>query len=93
MGWALLGLKLVPMIIQAVTSTEEKSVKKGQDKQEEALQLLRQLLVISQGTTASARDSDVVAGADVETRHLIDALVRFQNATTVSAAETPPPQT
>ena len=31
MGWALLGLKLVPMIIQAVTSTEEKSVKKGQD--------------------------------------------------------------
>ena len=90
MGWALLGLKLGPMIIQAVTSTEEKSVKKGQDKQDEALQLLRQLLIISQGTTTRARDSDVVDGADVETRHLIDALVRFQNATTVSAAETSP---
>jgi hypothetical protein len=92
MGWALLGLKLVPMIIQAVTSTEDKSLQKGKNKQDEAMQLLQQLLVLSQGTTASPRVSDLVSAAEPETRKLIDALVEFQNATATSAAETQLPR-
>ena len=89
MGWAFLGLKLVPLIIQAVTSTERRSVKKGQKKQDEAMQLLTQLLTISQGHTANPVETDLIREAEPETRALIDALIAFQNRAT-AAADAPP---
>ena len=89
MGWAFLGLKLVPLIIQAVTSTERRSVTKGQKKQDEAMQLLTQLLTISQGSTATPLETDLIREAEPETRALIDALIAFQNRTT-AAADAPP---
>lgn len=85
MDWAFLGLKLVPMIIHAVTATEKKSLKKGADKQDEAIQLLKQLLSLSQTRTRPPMESDLVSEAESETRQLIDALVQFQNATATSA--------
>ena len=81
MGWALLGLKFVPMLIQAITSTEKKSARKGKDKQDEALQLMQQLLTISQVNTSGATDNVILGKTETETRALIDALVTFLNAT------------
>jgi hypothetical protein len=81
MGWALLGLKFVPMLIQAITSTEKKSARKGRDKQNEALLLMQQLLTISQVNTSGATDHEILGKTETETRALIDALVTFLNAT------------
>jgi hypothetical protein len=81
MGWALLGLKFVPMLIQAVTSTEKKSARKGKEKQDEAMQLMQQLLTLSQVNTSSATDNEIIRSAETETRDLINALVTFLNAT------------
>jgi len=62
---------------------------KGQKKQDEAMQLLTQLLTISQGSTATPVETDLIREAEPETRALIDALIAFQNRTT-AAADAPP---
>ena len=81
MGWALLGLKFIPMLVHAITSTEKKSTKKGPEKQDEALELMRELLTLSQIKTSSTTDSEVVSRTEPETRALINAMVAYLNAT------------
>jgi len=88
MGWALLAMKFVPMVVQAVVGTDRKSTRKGRDKQDEAMQLLSQLLTLSQAQ-GRKRDTDIVNDAETETRALMDAMVAFLNAAQ-SSEETPP---
>jgi hypothetical protein len=83
MGFALLGLKFIPMILKAVISTEDRSTKKGPAKQDEAIQLLSQILTISQGV-GTKPDAEVLRDAEPEARVLIDALVAFLNAAKTS---------
>ena len=87
MGWMLLGLKFIPMIVGAITKTENESKKKGQDKQEEALHLLQ---TIAHVTALGSEDQKILDKTKPETRALIDALVGFLNAAT--SAETPEAQ-
>jgi hypothetical protein len=86
-GWLTLGLKFVPMIIGAITKTENESKKKGKDKQEEALHLLQ---TIAHVTALGSEDQKILDKTQPETRALIDALVGFLNAAT--SAETPEAQ-
>jgi|TARA_R110002020_G_scaffold245230_1_gene458922 hypothetical protein len=87
MGWLTLGLKFVPMIVGAITKTENESKKKGREKQEEALHLIQTIASI---TALGSEDQKILNKTQPETRALIDALVGFLNAAT--SAETPEAQ-
>lgn len=77
MPWLQIGLKLAPFIIAAVRSVEKTSAKKGNDKREDALAFVDELLSSVEGTcNANISKVDEVREA---TKELIDAYVKLQN--------------
>jgi hypothetical protein len=77
MGFLALGLKVLPLIIEAITWVERFSTRKGRAKQDAAVQLVRSLL----GLTEEAAKRNLLDDDQVEaaTRTVIDAVVALQN--------------
>jgi hypothetical protein len=77
MGWVTIGMKLLPLIVEAVNWVEKFVLRKGQAKQDAAIQLCLSMLAI----TESALDKDILADSEVEdaARKTIDAVVALQN--------------
>tara|TARA_Y100001951_G_C11057935_1_gene139226 strand:+ start:57 stop:311 length:255 start_codon:yes stop_codon:yes gene_type:complete len=77
MGFLQIGMKLLPYIVEAVNWVEKFIKRKGQAKQDAAIQMVLSML----GIAESAKDKDLLNDSDVETatRKVIDAVVALQN--------------
>lgn len=78
MMWIAVALKLVPLIVAAVNAVERMAgAKKGQDKQDEAILLVGDLLPVIEASIGR----DLVNEAEVQgaLRKVIDAVVALQN--------------
>jgi hypothetical protein len=77
MGFLALGLKLLPMIVEAITWVERFVSRKGRAKQDAAVYLIKSIL----GITEEAIDRNILDDDEVEaaTRTVIDAVVALQN--------------
>lgn len=77
MGFLQIGMKLLPYIVEAVNWVEKFIKRKGQAKQDAAIQMILSML----GIAESVKDKDLLNDSDVETatRKVIDAVVALQN--------------
>ena len=77
MGFLQIGMKLLPYIVEAVNWVEKFITRKGQPKQDAAIQIILSML----GIAESATEKDLLNDAKVEeaTRKVIDAVVALQN--------------
>ena len=78
MGWVTGALKLIPLIITAVSAVERlTTAKKGKEKQDEAIALIGDLVPLIEASIGR----DVVNEAEVQgaIRKVIDAVVVLQN--------------
>lgn len=77
MNWLNVGLKALPLIFGAITAVERFVKGKGQEKQDAALEMVKDLLATTEGITGKdlLEDSDVADAA----KKVIDAVVSFQN--------------
>jgi hypothetical protein len=77
MGFVAIGLQLLPLLVEAITWVERFSTRKGREKQDAAVQLVKSLL----GLTEEASNRDLLDDEQVEaaTRTVIDAVVALQN--------------
>jgi len=77
MGFLQIGMKLLPYIVEAVNWVEKFITRKGQPKQDAAIQMILSML----GIAESATEKDLLNDAKVEeaTRKVIDAVVSLQN--------------
>ena len=77
MGFLALGLKLLPMIVEAISWVERFITQKGQYKQDAAVYMVKSILgVVEAGAARDLLDDDEVEAA---TRKCIDAIVSLQN--------------
>lgn len=79
-NWIALGLKLMPMIVEAISWVEKYVLRKGKAKQDAAIQLCLSMLGIAEATL----DRSVLEDSEVEeaARKTIDAIVALQNLIT-----------
>lgn len=77
MGWVTIGMKLLPLIVEAVNWVEKFVLRKGKAKQDAAIQLCLSMLTITEATL----DKDILEDSEVEdaARKTIDAVVALQN--------------
>jgi hypothetical protein len=77
MGWVTIGMKLLPLIVEAVNWVEKFVLRKGAAKQDAAIQLCLSMLTITESTL----DKDILEDSEVEeaARKTIDAVVALQN--------------
>lgn len=77
MNWIAGALKLVPLIITAVTAVEKLTSKKGKEKQDAAVDLVGQLVPLIEASI----EREVVDEAEVQhaIRKVIDAVVALLN--------------
>lgn len=77
MNWITGALKLVPLILTAVTAVERLTSKKGQEKQDAAIDLVGQLVPMIEASI----DREVVNEASVQVamRKVIEAIVALLN--------------
>jgi hypothetical protein len=77
MGFLALGLKLLPMIVEAISWVERFITQKGQYKQDAAVYMVKAILgVVETGAARDLLNDDEVEAA---TRKCIDAIVSLQN--------------
>jgi len=79
MAWLTVGLRLLPLIITAIQQVERLvTAATGKDKQEAAVNLVRDVLPLIEG----AMDADLIDDEKVNkaVRKVIDAVVALQNA-------------
>ena len=77
MGFLAIGLKLLPMIVEAISWVERFITQKGQYKQDAAVYMVKSILgVVETGVARDLLDDDEVEAA---TRKCIDAIVSLQN--------------
>jgi len=77
MGFLAIGLKLLPMIVEAISWVERFITQKGQYKQDAAVYMVKSILgVVEAGAARDLLDDDEVEAA---TRKCIDAIVSLQN--------------
>ena len=77
MGWIALGMKLLPYIVEAVSWVEKFVERKGKQKQDAAVYMVKSIL----GVAEVADGRDLLDDDDVEdaTRKVIDAVVALNN--------------
>jgi hypothetical protein len=76
-GWITVGLKLLPLIVEAVNWVERFVTRKGKEKQDAAIQICVSML----GIAEAAIEKDIFEDSEVEAaaRKTIDAVVALQN--------------
>ena len=77
MGWVTLGMKLLPYIVEAVGWVEKFVTRKGREKQDAAVYMVKSIV----GVAEIADGRDLLDDEDVEdaTRKVIDAVVALNN--------------
>lgn len=77
MGWVTLGMKLLPYIVEAVGWVEKFVTRKGREKQDAAVYMVKSIV----GVAEIADGRDLLDDAEVEdaTRKVIDAVVALNN--------------
>jgi hypothetical protein len=85
MGWVTIGLKLLPLIVEAVNWVEKFVLRKGKEKQDAAIKLCISML----GIAEAAVEKDILEDSEVEdaARKTIDAVVALQNILAKKQAE------
>ena len=85
MGWVTIGLKLLPLIVEAVNWVEKFVLRKGKEKQDSAIKLCISML----GIAEAAVEKDILEDSEVEdaARKTIDAVVALQNILAKKQAE------
>ena len=85
MGWVTIGLKLLPLIVEAVNWVEKFVLRKGKEKQDAAIKLCVAML----GIAEAAVEKDILKDSEVEdaARKTIDAVVALQNILAKKQAE------
>jgi len=77
MGFLAIGLKILPLVVEAIQWVEKFVTSKGQYKQDAAVYMIKSFLgVAEQGTNKDLLDDDQV---EIATRAVIDAVVALQN--------------
>ena len=77
MGWISLGMKLLPYIVEAVSWVEKFVSRKGIEKQDAAVYMVKSTLNLVE----AGADREILNDSEVEeaTRSVIDAVVHLQN--------------
>ena len=85
MGWITLGMKLLPYIVEAVSWVEKFVERKGKQKQDAAVYMVKSIL----GVAEVADGRDLLDDDDVEdaTRIVIDAVVALKNIVATKRSE------
>ena len=82
MGWAAIGIKLIPIILGAIRSTETNSTKKGDGKLGDALTTVDAFMASLEGScNQTLTQVDAVRDAIKE---VMQAMVKLQNAVAAS---------
>ena len=77
MGFVAIGLKILPLVVEAIQWVEKFVSSKGKYKQDAAVYMIKSFLgVAEQGTNKDLLDDDQV---EIATRAVIDAVVALQN--------------
>lgn len=77
MGFLAIGLKILPLVVEAIQWVEKFVTSKGQYKQDAAVYMIKSFLgVAERGTNKDLLDDEAV---EIATRAVIDAVVALQN--------------
>tara|TARA_R110000824_G_scaffold27017_5_gene92273 strand:- start:1415 stop:1672 length:258 start_codon:yes stop_codon:yes gene_type:complete len=85
MGWITLGMKLLPYIVEAVGWVEKFVTRKGREKQDAAVYMVKSIV----GVAEIADGRDLLDDEEVEdaTRKVIDAVVALNNIVSKKRSE------